>query len=202
MRKTIRRRVSAAERPLDAYEVAYLAGGPQRVCDTALFALRDRGAVTVAGPRVRPAEEGDGLVEHPVEEAVLAACPWGRSLAGVAASVRGGPEVAEIRRTLVALGLLTLARRRPTRAGVRRLEEAKRAGTFPAYVIDGPPAHPDRRLRRVVAATSVPSGLGRSLIRLANSTDPDRDRDTHHDQDTGSGSGGFDSGGGGGGGSD
>lgn len=191
------RRVSAAERRLETYEVAYLAGGPQRVLEAALFALRDRGAVTIIGPQVRAVEDGDGLaepaghaVEHPaghaVERAVLASCPRGRNVAVVAAAVRGGPEVAEIRRELVALGLLTRARHRPTRAGLSRLDAARREAAFPAYVFDGPPAHQDRRLRRIVAGTSIPAGLGRSLIRMGKATDPDHDYD--YDTDHGSGS--------------
>ncbi|MFC8077028.1 TIGR04222 domain-containing membrane protein [Streptomyces sp. NPDC057307] len=223
----IRRRVSAAERRLETYEVAYLAGGPQRVLEAALFALRDRGAVTIVGPQVRAVEDGGGLAEptghavehlaqHAVERAVLASCPRGRNVAVVAAAVRGGPEVAEIRRELVALGLLTRARHRPTRAGAHRLDAARQEGAFPAYVFDGPPAHQDRRLRRVVAGTSIPAGLGRSLIRMGKATDPDHDYDTDYgsgsdsgsDSGTGSGSdtyssssdsGGFSCGSGGGG---
>ncbi|MET4922969.1 TIGR04222 domain-containing membrane protein [Streptomyces sp. PSRA5] len=206
------RRASAAERRLEAYEVAYLAGGPQRVLEAALFALRDRGAVTIAGPRVRAVEDGDGdgLAEHPVERAVLASCPRGRSLAVVATAVRGGPEVAEIRRELVTLGLLTRARHRLTRAGVSSLDAARQEAGFPAYVFDGPPAHQDRRLRRIVAGTSIPAGLGRSLIRMGKATDPDHDHasDYGSDSDSGAGSdtysssesGGFSCGSGGGGG--
>lgn len=233
MRTMIWRRVSAAVRPLDAYEVACLAGGPQRVLEAALFALRDRGAVTMVGPRVRAVED-DRLagqstgqpaghpVEHPVERAVLASCPRGRSLAVVANTVRGGPEVAEIERGLVAIGLLTRARHRPTQAGRAQLEAARKEGTLPAYVFDGPAAHRDRRLRRIVAGTAVPAGLGRSLIRMGRAADPDYDdsygygygygygSDDGADSDSASGThsssepGGFScgSGGGGGGGSD
>ncbi|MFD5895059.1 MULTISPECIES: TIGR04222 domain-containing membrane protein [unclassified Streptomyces] len=212
------RHVSAAERRLDAYEVAYLAGGPQRVLETALFALRDRGAVTVVGPRVRAVEDADGPdehpAEHPVERAVLASCPRGRSLAVVAKAVRGGPEVAEIERGLVSLGLLTRARHRLTPAGRSQLKAAREAATLPAYVLDGPAAHRDRRLRRIVAGTAIPAGLGRSLIRMGRAADPDYDYDygteDGHDPDSASGThsssepGGFScgSGGGGGGGSD
>lgn len=135
MRSMIRRRGPAAERRLEAYELACLAGGPQRVLEAALFALRDRGAITVVGPRVRAVENDAGLaehpVEHPVERAVLANCPRGRSLAAVANAVRGGPEVAEIERGLVALGLLTRPRHRLTRAGRSRLEAARKEGAFP-----------------------------------------------------------------------
>lgn len=192
------------------YEVACLAGGPQRVLETALLALRDRGAVTIVGPRVSAAEgkevpAGDA-VRHPVERAVLASCPRGRSLEVVAKAVRGGPEVAEIRRGLVALGLLTRVRHRLTRAGRGRLAAAREEGAHPAYVFDGPAAHGDRRLRRVVAATAVPVGLGQSLIRMGKAADPDYDygSDDGRDADSSSLPGGFScgSGGGGGGGSD
>ncbi|WP_405821486.1 TIGR04222 domain-containing membrane protein [Streptomyces sp. NBC_00838] len=218
MRTTIRRHVSAAERRLDEYEVAYLAGGPQRVLETALFALRDRGTVTVAGPRVRAVEDTGGPAghpaRHPVERAVLASCPRGRSLAVVAKTVRGGPEVTEIERGLAALGLITRARHRLTRAGRSRLKAAREEGTLPAYVFDGPGAHRDRRLRRAVAGTAVPAGLGRSLIRMGRAADPDHVHDYGSedggDPDSASGThsssqpGGFScgSGGGGGGGSD
>ncbi|WP_405615410.1 TIGR04222 domain-containing membrane protein [Streptomyces sp. NBC_01511] len=211
----IRRRGPAAERRLEAYELACLAGGPQRVLEAALFALRDRGAITVVGPRVRAVENDAGLaehpVEHPVERAVLANCPRGRSLAAVANAVRGGPEVAEIERGLVALGLLTRPRHRLTRAGRSRLEAARKEGAFPAYILDGPAAHRDRRLRRIVADTAIPAGLGRSLIRMGRAADPDyghdySDYDSEHGPDSSPGSlpGGFScgSGGGGGGGSD
>ncbi|MFE3230440.1 TIGR04222 domain-containing membrane protein [Nocardia sp. NPDC059228] len=224
MRTTIRRHVSAAERRLEAYEVAYLAGGPQRVLETALFALRDRGAVTVVGPRVRAVDDADGTAEHPtghparhpVERAVLGSGPRGSSQAVVAKAVRGGPEVAEIKQGLVALGLLTRARHRLTRAGRTQLEAARDEGTLPAYVFDGPAAHGDRRLRRVVAGTAIPAGLGRSLIRMGRAADPEYDHgydygaENSRDPDSASGShsspepGGFScgSGGGGGGGSD
>ncbi|MFD3485218.1 TIGR04222 domain-containing membrane protein [Streptomyces sp. NPDC058665] len=212
MRTTIRRHVPAAERRLEAYEVAYLAGGPQRVLEAALFALRDRGAVTIVGPRVRAAEESDGLARHPVERAVLASCQRGRSLKVVANALRGGPEVAEIKRELVAIGLVARSRHRLTPAGRRQLAAAKKEATFPAYIFEGPAGHPDRRLRRLVAGTSVPSGLGRTLIRMGRAAEPDYEYayDPDSSSDPGSGThgspepGGFScgSGGGGGGGSD
>lgn len=180
MRTMIWRRVSAAERRLDVYEVACLAGGRQRVLEAALFALRDRGAITLVGPRVRAVEDDsddhDGLAEpsadHPVERAILARCRRGRSLEAVANAVRGGPEVRKIERDLVALGLLTRVRRLPTRAGRGQLVVAREEGVFPAYVFDGPVGHGDRRLRRIVADTAIPAGLGRSLIRMGRAADP------------------------------
>ncbi|WP_405797105.1 TIGR04222 domain-containing membrane protein [Streptomyces sp. NBC_01506] len=219
MRTMIWRRVPAAERRLETYEVAYLAGGPQRVLEAALFALRDREAITMVGPRVRAVEDDGGTTEHaaehPVERALLASCPRGRSLTAVANAVRGGPEVAEIARGLAALGLLRGARHRLTQAGRSQLAAARKEGTFPAYVFEGPSAHRDRRLRRIVASTAIPAGLGRSLIRLGRTTDPDydydySDSDSDYGPDSPSGThsssepGGFScgSGGGGGGGSD
>ncbi|MFD3524344.1 TIGR04222 domain-containing membrane protein [Streptomyces sp. NPDC058653] len=196
------RRVSAAERRLETYEVAYLAGGPQRVLEAALFALRDRGAVTIVGPRVRAVREDDSLATHPVERAVLAACPRGRSLTVVADAVRGGPEVAALKRELIALGLVARSRHRLTPAGRRQLAAAREEAALPAYVLEGPGAHPDRRLRRIVAGTSLPSGLGRTLIRMGRATEPDHDDNYDYDpgSDSSSEPGGFSCGGGGGGG--
>ncbi|WP_164251789.1 hypothetical protein [Streptomyces sp. S4.7] len=97
------------------------------------------------------------------------------------------------------------------RPGRSELKAARTEGTLPAYVFDGPAAHRDRRLRRVVAGTAIPAGLGRSLIRMGRAADPDHGHDYEDggDPDSPSGShsspepGGFSCGsGGGGGGSD
>lgn len=187
---------------LDVYEVAYLAAGPHRVAQVALLGLRERGLVGVVGPRVRAERPGGG--GHPVERALTAACPRGKGVTAVLAAVAGGPEVAGIRERLRSAGLLGRVRSRPTAAGRRRVAAARAEGSWPAYVFDGPPAVADRLLRRVVQeATPLPTGLGRTLVRMGKALDR-ADHDRHgHGHDGGScGSAGHGCGGGGGGGGD
>jgi hypothetical protein len=184
---------------LELYDIAYLAGGPQRVAEAALIRLRDRGVVTVVGPRVRARRGEDGRADHPVERALVAQCSrGGKSVTFVLAALRNGPEVEAIRRRLVSHGLLTRYRRRPTRAGRRQLAAARRDGmTLPGYVLDGTAAVTDRRLRRTIGnAAPPPSGLGRTLIRMGKRLDNDHDSNAASD----SASGGYADGGGGGGG--
>jgi hypothetical protein len=59
------------ERLLDVYEAAFLAGGPDRVVDTALVALVETGGVRVQ--RGGQLSVVDDRSRHPVEDAVLAA---------------------------------------------------------------------------------------------------------------------------------
>ncbi|MEV7519200.1 TIGR04222 domain-containing membrane protein [Streptomyces sp. NPDC091371] len=181
--------------PMDLYEIAYLAGGRRRVAEVALLALRERGLVTVLGPRVRAERQAaDG---HPVERALTALCPRGKSVASVLAALAEGPEVAEVRSRLRAAWLLGRHRSRPTAAGRRERAAARASGAWPAYVFDGPPAVPDRLLRRVVQqAQPLPGGLGRSLIRMGRALDRADHRDDDHG---GSASCGSACGGGGGG---
>lgn len=223
---------SAAPPQLDSYDIAYLAGGPQRVAETVLIALRDRGVIAVTGPRVRaleaqPEHEGPerpegsecpegpdrperpNLPEQPVERALVALCPRGKSVARVLAAVLHGPETAEIGRRLRSHGLLTRFRARPNRAGRRRLEVAREGGTLPAYVFDGLAAVPDRRLRRSVGeAAPLQSGFRRHLVRTARYIDVDSPYGSDHASDHGSGFGSdaghasWGGGGGGGGGGD
>ncbi|MER7730978.1 TIGR04222 domain-containing membrane protein [Streptomyces erythrochromogenes] len=187
---------------LDVYEVAYLAGGPRRVAEVALLRLRERGLVGVVGPRVRAGLPADDA--HPVERALTGACPRGRSVAAVLTAVAGGPEAAGIRDGLRAAGLLGRVCSRPTAAGRRRVAAARARGAWPAYVFDGPPAVPDRMLRRVVQeAAPLPSGLGRYLARMGRALDrADRGDDAEHGHGYGHGHDGGSCGGGGGGGSD
>lgn len=172
------------------------------MAEVAVLGLRDRGAVTVAGPRVRAAREAGGGV-HPVERAVLRLCPRGKALAAVLAAVAGGPETAAVRRALVEAGLL--GRRRPTAAGRRALAAARADGEWPAYVFEGRPAPPKRRgsTRHAPLDTSM---IGRALQRIGRTLDRavDRaerdDRAEHGDHSGHSGDGGHSCGGGGGGG--
>ncbi|MEU3183794.1 TIGR04222 domain-containing membrane protein [Streptomyces sp. NPDC006923] len=200
MGSIFRRQATAATPALDQYDIAHLAGGARRVAETALIGLRGRSVITLLGPRVRAVEStdwpaGEGA-HHPVERALVALCPWSRSVASVLADVARGAETAEIERRLVAHGLRTRHRNRLTHAGRESLETAAREGTFPAYVFEGPAAVPDRRLSHVVRDAEIPSGLGRALIRLGKALDSDNDSD--HDSDT-HGSGHSCGGGGGGG---
>ncbi|WP_327232662.1 TIGR04222 domain-containing membrane protein [Streptomyces sp. NBC_01317] len=196
-RRRVRPAVPAAVPELDPYDIAHLAGGPRRVAETALTGLRDRGLVRVLGSRVRavPYDAGApaGPAGHPVEEALIALCPRGRGLAAVLVGVANDPVTERIGDRLVSYGLLT-RRYGLTRAGRRHLESARREGTLPAYVFEGPAALPDARFRATVTAATLPSGLGRTLLRMAKALDRDADSHGHGDSD-----GGHSCGGGGGG---
>jgi uncharacterized protein (TIGR04222 family) len=180
-----RRSASAMEEPwvLDAYDVAFLAGGAQRVVESAMIALSDCGLLKLSGPRVRAVGAvGEALPQHPVECALIASCPRSRSAASVLAALQRSPEVQEIARRLAARSLVTGSRRRLTRLGRRQLRAAERGEGLPDYVFGGPAVLPDGLVRRgVVSARPVPSGLGRALIRMGKALD--------HDSDSGSGSG-------------
>ncbi|MFD3755765.1 TIGR04222 domain-containing membrane protein [Streptomyces sp. NPDC058622] len=157
---------------VDIYEMAHLAGGPRRVAEVAVLGLRDRGAVTVTGPRVRAGREpGDGA--QPVERAVLRRCPRGKALSAVLAAVAAGPEVAGVRRALVEAGLL--GRRRPTAAGRRALAAARADGQWPAYVFEGWPVPPKRR-RSTRHSPLDTSMIGRALDRIGRTLDRGMDR--------------------------
>ncbi|WP_327685926.1 TIGR04222 domain-containing membrane protein [Streptomyces sp. NBC_00467] len=200
MRILFRRPATTAPRTLDVYDLAYLAGGPRRVVEVALVALSERGAVTLRATRVRAGDEQAG--GHRVERALLALCPRGRSTAAVFAALRAAPEVEEIGSRLVAYGLLARSGRRPTATGRRSLEEARHEGVLPHHVFEGPAAVPDTRVRRAVGeASTVPSGLGKRLVRMGRALD-DGGPDPDHDTGGGAASGGHHSCGGGGGGSD
>ncbi|MEV6653294.1 TIGR04222 domain-containing membrane protein [Streptomyces sp. NPDC051219] len=91
----------------DLYDSAFLAGGPARVADIALLALRERGGLTVGpGSRIR-ADQARPV--HPVEH-VLADrwqhAPGGRSLSRLRTLVMRSPEVREIGDRLASCGLL------------------------------------------------------------------------------------------------
>ncbi|MER5226406.1 TIGR04222 domain-containing membrane protein [Streptomyces flaveus] len=198
MRMVFRRSAAAGEetRALDAYDFAFLAGGAQRVADSAMIALSERGLLMVRVSRVRTV--GEEQPQHPVERAVIASCPRSRSIAALAlhAALQRSPEVEEIGRRLAAWGLLTGSRRRVTLLGRRRLRAAERDESLPAYVFGGPAVLPDGPVRRsVVGAQPIPSGLGRALIRLGKALDRDSDSTSDSDADAG---GGFSCGGGGG----
>lgn len=202
MRTIFRRSASTEPRTLDLYEIAYLAGGPLRVAETALITLHERGIVTVQRSRVRA---GKTRADHPVERALTELCPYRKRVRFVLTMLLSGPETEEIGRRLVSYGLLTRSRQRFTAAGRRHVQTAKEDGALPVHVFDGPAALPDPVLRRTVRdAIPIPSGLGRRLIRMGRALDSDYDSD--YGSDFGS-HGGGDSGAGhhscgGGGGSD
>ncbi len=195
--------VPTAPQRLDVYDIAYLAGGPQRVADTALAALSERGGLTVLGPRVRAEEQ---LAVHAVEETLLALCPRSRSLAKVFVALLGEPVVEEIGRRLVSFGLLGRSRERLTSAGRRSLAAAREEKRFPDMSSRGPAAVEDRALRRAIReAWPGPSGLSGRLIDLGRAVDDyDDGLDAYGDAGFGSGGGGghFSCGGGSSGGSD
>ncbi|GAA1289577.1 hypothetical protein Psi02_16980 [Planotetraspora silvatica] len=93
---------------LTHYELAYLAGGPRRVINTAIALLVDRelvrvargGRVTVVAGAVPPADE--------VERAVLdlAAVPGGRSASEIRHEVARAPAMTDLKLRLIATGLL------------------------------------------------------------------------------------------------
>ncbi|MEU5197158.1 TIGR04222 domain-containing membrane protein [Streptomyces scabiei] len=198
--RVFRRPAAAVWEPeaLDMYDLAFLAGGVQRVADSAVTALSETGSLRMRGSRVRAV--GEARPEHPVERAVIAWCPRSRTVTSVSTALRTSPEVEEIGRRLAARGLVTGTRRRPTRAGRRRLRSARHDESLPAYVLDGPAALSNGPVRRgVLSAHPLPSGLGRTLTRMGRALDRDSDLDTDSTPDWG---GGFSCGGGGGGGGD
>lgn len=146
---------------LDLYELAWLAGGPARVVDTALVAL-------VRSGRVRAHAPGElATVEltrrHPVEAAVLDAVgPSGhRSVDTIRWRVATDDRILDVGRRLQRDGLVTRFAPRaallrapvpstPTRAGRQALQErrtlAPAASDELAVALGGPDALPDRAL--------------------------------------------------------
>ncbi|MFG1947924.1 TIGR04222 domain-containing membrane protein [Nonomuraea sp. NPDC048826] len=94
---------------LDPYEVAFLAGGPSRVAETAIAALVDAGELRVARGGTLHAVAGSGRSAAGVEGALLAAVRERRGGMGAdharTVVARSG-ELAGVRRRLVDLGLV------------------------------------------------------------------------------------------------
>ncbi|MBT2364106.1 TIGR04222 domain-containing membrane protein [Streptomyces sp. ISL-10] len=91
----------------DAYEAAFLAGGPARVADAALAALHTEGRIVIGGPGVVTALRQ--VAHDPVEREVLqalAAAP-GCALHVLRRGVMRSPAVQEIGHALAARGLMT-----------------------------------------------------------------------------------------------
>ncbi|MFD0419638.1 TIGR04222 domain-containing membrane protein [Streptomyces sp. NPDC127108] len=202
------RRSSAVGEPpaLDVYDVACLAGGVPRVVDSAVIALAERGLVVVRASRVRAVgadergRQGAPPPAHPVERALLAACPpeGSRGITRLRAILTRSPEIDALVLRLADEGLVAGARGRSTLAGRRRLAAAERDGRLPAYVFGGAAVLPDGPVRQgIIDAAPAPSGLGRAMIRLGNAVD--RDTDSGGGEGDGGGSSGGSSEGSGGG---
>lgn len=181
---------AAARRALGAYDIAYLAGGPRRVVECAVIGLAERGLLRLRASRV--CAVGDETPEHPVERALLAACPSSRGSASVCAEVRESPEVEEIGDRLAEWGLVTRSRHQLTRVGRQRLQAAEEERILPGHVFAGPDVLPKGTVRRAVTeAQFVPSGLGRAMIRLGNALERESGSD-HAGSSCGGGGGGGD----------
>ena len=161
---------------LDIYEIAFLAGGVQRVVDTALVALVESGRVTMPAPRQLAAVRPDR--RHPVEGAVLDAVGTRghRSVDTIRWRVARDDRLTGLGRSLREAGLL---RRRmlqgrgtwcPTRAGREALrllsaqppvDPAFDGGSAPMVAMHGSEAMGDARLRAAIferpALPSLPS---------------------------------------------
>jgi len=183
---------------LDRYAYAYLAGGRQRVVESAITVLAERGLLSLRAARLRTTGEAGSV--HAVESAVLAACPRSRRVQAVIDTAgRSGP-VDDIARRLVRLGLVSGRRQRTTRAGRRLLAAAVSEGSLPTYVREGhavlatgPVPH------GLLGNHAIPAGLGRSLRRMGKALDDDHGSATGGTGEGVSG-GGFGCGGGSGGG--
>lgn len=189
MRRMFRRaEAHSVGEDLDPYQYAYLAGGGMRVAESAVVSLIERGMLSLGAARLRVI--GGEQPEHPVELAVIVACPRSKPVREVIEAVRNTSEVDELARRLVSLGLVRRRRRKPTRAGRRRLADAASEGHVPAYVLHGPVALVPGSTRRGLLGTHpVPDTLGRTLIRMGKALDDDR---SHGPDAGGSGGGGGD----------
>jgi hypothetical protein len=184
-----------ASRPdLDLYDIAYLAGGPQRVVDTALVALVEAGRVRVHAPGELAAAVPDR--RHPVEAALLDAVgtQGHRSVDTIRWRLAGDERLTDIGRALATAGLLrrSIRGREPrslTKAGreaLRRLaaqppvDPALDGGSASLVALHGRAAMPDPGLRAAIfERPALPSaagpGVGRRLRearRLRESDDP------------------------------
>ncbi|MFH8715800.1 TIGR04222 domain-containing membrane protein [Streptomyces zaomyceticus] len=179
-----------SEQVLDLYAYAYLAGGRQRVVESVIISLVERGVVSLRAARLR-AVGGEAHPQHPVERALLAVCPRSMRVEEVIEALRDSHEIDEVAGRLVALRLLSSRRRRTTRAGRRRLASAISEGSLPVYVREGPVALAPGSVRYGLLSTrTVPDGLGRRLMRMGKALDDDRADTTGSGPDAGFGCGG------------
>jgi hypothetical protein len=98
--------MTAASPGLDLYDVAYLAGGPDRVVDTALVALVESGRIRVHAPGELAVAEP--ARRHPVEAAVMDAVGTHghRSIDTVRWRLADDARLGELGRSLAGAGLL------------------------------------------------------------------------------------------------
>lgn len=179
-------RGSGETRPLDVYDIAFLAGGAQHVVDSAVTALHQRGLLLVRNAQVHSVEGKQPL--HPVERAMVVFCGRPTNIDIVRAVLQRSPEVEKIGRGLATWGLVTGAERRMTPAGRRHLQQAQLDPRMLAYVFP-------HRSPSWEGAVPPPAGQPRRRPggnRRYGNPGPGLDTDTH--------SGGGHSGGGGGGG--
>ncbi|GCE00395.1 TIGR04222 domain-containing membrane protein [Embleya hyalina] len=127
-------------------ELAFLAGGPERVVDTTIVGLRVRELLLVArdGRLTATARTGEG----PIEDTILALVPAesGADLTEVRLAAARDPAILAVRDGLVAAGLMRrvprpFARRAATvtPAGVRCLGAARREWGRADWAAEGPP---------------------------------------------------------------
>jgi hypothetical protein len=179
---------------LDVYEIAYLAGGPDRVVDTALVALVETGRVRVHAPgELAVVEPGRS---HPVEGAVMDAVgtQGHRSIDTIRWRLTGDERLLAVGRSLAAAGLLRRRRgirRDPdrhawvaTEPGRRALLEARErpptehsldGGSALVVALHGRQAMADAELRTAIFERPlppvVPGGIRRRL-KAAEVSDP------------------------------
>ncbi|MFF1368281.1 TIGR04222 domain-containing membrane protein [Streptomyces virginiae] len=159
---------------LDVYEYAYIAGGEQRVLESAIIALVERGTLSLRAGRLRTVDAEQP--PHPVERAVIAACPRSKRVEEVFEDLRHREEIDALVHRLVHLGLVRDWRRRPTRAGRRQLAAAVSQGTLPAYVLEGTAALAPGPVRAGPSGPhTLPDGLGRTLRRMGKALEDDSD---------------------------
>lgn len=135
------------------YEVALLCGGPERVAQTALFALHEQRRIRISRGTHR-VEVVRRESDDAVQAAVLAEIPEvGRPLGQVIAAVAGTPEMRAVGEGLREAGLLRGGRFRPTRRGraMRRGLTGEPGASGPERLAAlGPAGVEDARMREIL----------------------------------------------------
>jgi hypothetical protein len=152
---------------LNAYQIAYVCGGPARVAMVALVGLYEDGQITIARARhrviVRERDQHD-----PVRAAVVDLIPdAGRRLGSLREAIARSEAVAEIRRALRDRGLLPGSRL----TGLWPSPRVRAARGLRRRIVAGLPAEADDP-RRV--ATLGAAGIGDPVLRkILETPDPD-----------------------------